>query len=280
VNPKIVCAHLSAYGREGSRKNWPGYDYLMQAEVGYLSVTGEPDGPPSRFGVSIVDMMTGLMTAFALVSGVVGARAQRKGMDMDVNLFDTALHNLSYLATWYLNNGHIQGREPRGAHPSLTPSQMFTTKDGWIFVMCNKEKFWPILADKLGHPEWVNDPRFSDFSARLKHRDEVTEMVDAALCQKTTAEWMKLLGGSVPISPVNDIGQALESDFIAEGRRTEFFPRKDGSTLAMLSPPVRVNGSQGMMNAAPHLGADTAELLEGLGWGMEDQKRLRKEGVI
>jgi crotonobetainyl-CoA:carnitine CoA-transferase CaiB-like acyl-CoA transferase len=157
---------------------------------------------------------------------------------------------------------------------------MFTTKDGWIFVMCNKEKFWPILADKLGHPEWVNDPRFSDFSARLKHRDEVTEMVDAALCQKTTAEWMKLLGGSVPISPVNDIGQALESDFIAEGRRTEFFPRKDGSTLAMLSPPVRVNGSQGMMNAAPHLGADTAELLEGLGWGMEDQKRLRKEGVI
>jgi crotonobetainyl-CoA:carnitine CoA-transferase CaiB-like acyl-CoA transferase len=280
VNPKIVCAHLSAYGRTGSRKNWPGYDYLMQAEAGYLSVTGEPDGPPARFGVSIVDMMTGLMTGFALVSGVLGARAQGKGMDMDVNLFDTALHNLSYLATWYLNNGHIQGREPRGAHPSLTPSQMFKTKDGWIFVMCNKEKFWPIFAEKMNRPEWATDPRFVNFAARLKHREELTTMVDAALGEKTTAEWMAELGGTVPVSPVNDIGQALDSDFVTEGHRTETFARKDGSTLSMLSPPILVNGAQGGLNAAPDLGADTADLLEQLGWGADDQARLRKDGVI
>ena len=84
VNPKIVCAHLSAYGREGSRKAWPGYDYLMQAEAGYLSVTGEPNGPPSRMGLSIVDLMTGLNAAFALVSGVLSARATGKGRDIDV----------------------------------------------------------------------------------------------------------------------------------------------------------------------------------------------------
>ena len=130
VNPAIVCAHLSAYGRDNPRKAWPGYDYLMQAEAGYCSLTGEPDGPPSRFGVSIVDMMTGLMCAFGLVSAVVGARRTGRGMDVDVSLFDTALHNLSYLATWYLNTGHLQGREPRGAHPSLTPSQLYRTKDG------------------------------------------------------------------------------------------------------------------------------------------------------
>ena len=149
-NPRIVCAHLSAYGREGSRRSWPGYDYLMQAEAGYLSVTGEPDGAPARFGLSVVDMMTGLMAGFALAAGVVGARATGRGMDLDVSLFDTALHNLSYLAAWYLNGGHVQGREPRGAHPSLTPSQLYRTRDGWLLVMCNKEKFWPALAEAVG----------------------------------------------------------------------------------------------------------------------------------
>ncbi|HUF86556.1 MAG TPA: CoA transferase, partial [Thermohalobaculum sp.] len=103
VNPRIVCAHLSAYGRDGPRAAWPGYDYLIQSEAGYLALTGEPDGPPSRFGLSIVDMMTGLMAAFALTSGIIGARATGRGMDLDTSLFDTGLHNLSYLAAWYLN---------------------------------------------------------------------------------------------------------------------------------------------------------------------------------
>ena len=137
INPVIVCAHLSAYGRDGPRKNWPGYDYLIQAEAGYLSVTGEPDAPPARFGLSVVDMMTGLMAVFALSSGIIGARASGKGMDLDTSLFDTGLHNLSYLATWYLNSGINQGREPRSAHPSLTPSQLYRTRVGWLFVMCN-----------------------------------------------------------------------------------------------------------------------------------------------
>ena len=93
INPKLVCAHISAYGREGERAAWPGYDYLMQAEAGYLALTGEPDGPPSRFGLSIVDQMAGLYAGFALVSGVLSARATGLGRDIDVSLFDTALQN-------------------------------------------------------------------------------------------------------------------------------------------------------------------------------------------
>jgi crotonobetainyl-CoA:carnitine CoA-transferase CaiB-like acyl-CoA transferase len=170
ANPAIVCAHLSAYGRDNPRKSWPGYDYLMQAEAGYCSLTGEPEGPPARFGVSLVDMMTGLMCAFGLVSAVVGARRTGLGMDVDVSLFDTALHNLSYLATWYLNEGHLQGREPRGAHPSLTPSQLYRTADGWIFLMCNKDKFWPVLCGRIDRPAWATDPRYSTFKARLANR--------------------------------------------------------------------------------------------------------------
>jgi crotonobetainyl-CoA:carnitine CoA-transferase CaiB-like acyl-CoA transferase len=116
-NPKIVCAHLSAYGRTGSRANWPGYDYLMQAEAGYLSLTGEPDGPPARFGLSIVDMMTGVTAATGLLAGIIEARATGRGRDIDVSLFDVALNNLNYVAAWYLNEGAVVGRAPRSAHP-------------------------------------------------------------------------------------------------------------------------------------------------------------------
>jgi len=189
-NPKIVCAHLSAYGREGPRKSWPGYDYLMQAEAGYLALTGEPDGPPSRMGLSVVDLMTGVTAGLALVSGVLSARATGAGRDIDVCLFDTALQNLAYLAVWYLNVGVNQGREPRSSHPSLTPSQLYRTKDGFIFIMCNKEKFWPELCRCIGRPEWSERPDYKDFKARLANRAKLTEELDAALSTKAPAVLM------------------------------------------------------------------------------------------
>ena len=282
INPCIVCAHLSAYGRQGSRKSWPGYDYLMQAEAGYLSLTGEPDGPPARFGLSVVDMMTGLMTAFALVSGVVGARATGRGMDVDVSLFDTALHNLSYLATWYLNGGHVQGREPRGSHPSLTPSQLYRTQDGWIFLMCNKEKFWPALAEALGRPEWADDPRFASFKARLANRELVTQILDEALSQKTTAEWLALFGGRVPAAPVFDVAQALESPFAQEQQAVADFTRREGGDpVRMLTGPVRVAGHRPPTAAAPALGADTSDILsKRLGLDAGAIEKLREKGTI
>ena len=283
ANPKIVCAHLSAYGRTGSRKTWPGYDYLMQAETGYLSLTGEPDGPPARMGLSIVDMMTGLLAAYALTAGVFGARETGQGRDMDVSLFDTALHNLSYLAAWYLNGGHVQGREARSAHPSLVPSALYRTKDGWIFLMCNKEKFWPILAEKLGHPEWADDPRFRTFKDRLANRDLVTEILDAALMQKTTDEWTKILGGAVPAAPVYDVAQALENPFVAERGGVADFARRAGEAgppVRMLTGPVRVGGAEVPARAAPALGCDTADVLSTIGLGPDDIARLRADGVI
>ena len=162
ANPAIVCVHLSAYGREGPRAAWPGYDYLMQAEAGYLSVTGEPGSPPARMGLSMVDLATGVQAALAMTSGILAARAGGKGMDLDVSLYDTAMSNLGYLACWYLTAGIVQGREPRSSHPNLTPSQLYRTRDGWLFIMCNKEKFWGELADALGRPEWKDDPRFRE----------------------------------------------------------------------------------------------------------------------
>lgn len=281
VNPKIVCAHLSAYGREGSRKDWPGYDYLMQAEAGYLSVTGDPDGAPERFGLSVVDLMTGLMTVFGLVSGIVGARASGKGMDVDVSLFDTALHNVGYLASWYLNTGHIQGREARSSHPSLTPSQLYRTKDGWLFVMCNKEKFWPVLARQLGHEEWADDPRFSTFKARLENRALVTEMLDEALMQRTTAEWLEHLSGVAPVAPVFDVKEALENPFVEEqGRIGPYTDESGQEVVRMLTGPVRVAGETLPNKAGPALGADTDDILEHIGVDEAERAELRDKKVI
>jgi crotonobetainyl-CoA:carnitine CoA-transferase CaiB-like acyl-CoA transferase len=282
VNPRIVCAHLSAYGRDGSRRSWPGYDYLMQAEAGYLSLTGEPDGPPARFGLSVVDMMTGVMTAFALVSGIVGARATGRGMDLDVSLFDTALHNLSYLGAWYLDKGHVQGREKRGAHPSLTPSQLFRTRDGWLLIMCQKQKFWEGLADGVGHPEWKADPRFATMRDRLQNRDALTEALDEALSTRTTAEWMGVLGGVVPLAPVLDVGSALENPFVHErGGIAEFERAEGGTPVRMLTGPVRVNGRPGRRRAGPGLGTDTAAILSArLGLAEDEIEKLKQGGII
>lgn len=275
ANPKIVCAHLSAYGRDGSRANWPGYDYLMQAEAGYLSLTGEPDGPPTRMGLSIVDLMTGLFAAFALVSGVLAARQTGQGRDLDVSLFDTALQNLCYLATWYLNAGHVQGREPRSAHPSLVPSQLYRTKDGFIFIMCNKERFWPVLCERTGHPEWTEDPRFRHFPDRLKNRELVNRLLDDALCARTTAEWLTHFAGQVPAAPVNDLRQALDNPFATERRRIGEY-----GAVRMIKGTVVDAAAELPAAPAPALGADTDAVLHQCGFAVGEIEALRREGVV
>jgi crotonobetainyl-CoA:carnitine CoA-transferase CaiB-like acyl-CoA transferase len=279
VNPRIVCAHLSAYGREGSRAAWPGYDYLMQAEAGHMSVTGEPDAPPARYGLSITDLMTGLACAYGLVAAVLAARESGAGRDVDVSLFDVALHNLNYLATWYLNAGHVQGREPRSAHPSLTPSQLVRTKDGWLFVMCNKEKFFGTLARALGRLEWMRDARFATFEARLKHRGELTELLDEAFGARTTAEWLAELQGKVPVAPVNDVREALESPFVAERQRVLDFAYPDGRSVRMVALPVRAGEPQ-PARAAPKMGEHTEALLAEIGYDADRLSALRDAGVI
>jgi crotonobetainyl-CoA:carnitine CoA-transferase CaiB-like acyl-CoA transferase len=282
VNPRLVCAHLSAYGRTGPRKAWPGYDYLMQAESGYLSVTGEPESPPSRMGLSIVDLMTGLMAAFGLVSCVMGARTSGKGMDVDTCLFDTAIHNLAYLATWYLNANHTQGREPRSSHPNMTPSQLYKTQDGWIFIMCNKEKFWPILAEKVGKPEWGTDPRFANFEVRLENRALLTQLLDEAFSVKTTVEWMDILGGTVPCAPVFDVAQALTNPFAVESGRVAAYTGGDvgNENISMLASPLTVGGVDLPTRAAPALGADTEDVLKSIGIAAADIAGLKQKGVL
>jgi len=252
----------------------------MQAEAGHMSLTGEPGGPPARYGLSIVDLMTGLAAAFGLLAGVMSARATGRGMDVDTSLFDVALHNLNYPGTWFLNAGTVTGRTPRSAHPSLTPSQLYRTKDGWIFIMCNKEKFWGVLALKLGRPEWATDPDFATFKARLANRERVTQMLDTELKKRTTDEWIEHFAGAVPAAPVCDVAQALENDFVAERGGITEFTYPDGRSARMIAAPIRIPGVTLPTRAAPAMGADTEAELRAAGYTTESIAALRKAGVI
>ena len=279
INPRIVCAHLSAYGCDGSRKGWPGYDYLVQAECGFLAVTGEPDGPPARFGLSMVDYMTGMTAVFALMCGLHAARASGIGRDVEVSLYDVAIHQLSYPATWYLNEELETARLPRSAHPYLVPSQLYRTKDGWIFFMCQTQRFWELLCQKIGRPELTLDPAYRDQAARHANRDRLTTVLDEALAARTTAEWLEVLGGAVPCAPVNDLRQALDNPFLAERRGIQNLDHPDRPGFKLLASPIRA-GAEVPARPAPKLGQHTDALLEELGYDQPAINDLRARGIV
>ncbi len=261
VNPKIVCAHLSAYGRKSERADWPGYDYLMQAEAGFMSMTGEPDGPPVRFGLSMVDFHTGSHLATALLAGLLGASRSGEGCDLDVCLFDTALHQLSYPATWYLNQGHVTGRLPRGAHPSIAPSQLVKTADGWGLLMCQTPKFWQLWCQLTGS-DLGADERFDSIPARRENLAALSDAVDQVMMTKTTSDWLEVLGGHVPFAPVLDIGKALDSDYVAHVEMTTRVEHPDRSEgVRTLASPFRVNGERPTLTRAPSMGEHSESLL-------------------
>ncbi|MEM0986573.1 MAG: CoA transferase [Pseudomonadota bacterium] len=261
VNPRIVCAHLSAYGRDSERAAWPGYDYLMQAEAGFMSMTGEPDGPPVRFGLSMVDFHTGSQLATAILAGILGAQRTGEGCDLDVCLFDTALHQLSYPATWYLNQGHVTGRLPRGSHPSITPSQLVKTRDGWGLLMCQTPKFWDLWC-QLTSCDLGSDPRFRDVPSRRENLSALSDAVDAVMGAKDTNDWVKILGGKVPFAPVLDIAEALDSAYISHVDMTATVDHPDRDAgVRVLASPFRINGERPAPSRAPKLGEHSSVLL-------------------
>src|SRR3954464_11901233 len=183
VNPRIVCCSLSGFGQTGPRAAQPAYDYVLQAMAGWMALTGEPDGPPVKSGLSLVDFSGGYVSALALLAGVWRARRDGVGCDCDVSLFETALSLLSYVGTWAASRGHVTERRAESAHPSIVPFQAFQTADGWITVACAKQKFWLALREALG---LADDPRFADFDGRAEHREELLAILRPRLRAMTT----------------------------------------------------------------------------------------------
>ncbi|WP_417819027.1 CaiB/BaiF CoA transferase family protein [Tritonibacter scottomollicae] len=280
VNPAIVCAHCSAYGRDNERAKWPGFDYLMQAEAGFCALTGEPDGPPVRFGLSMVDFMSGTQMAVGLLAALLDAQRSGEGCDVDVDLLSAAVHQTSYPALWYMNEGDITPRVKRGAHPSATPSQMFKAADGWMFVMAQIPKFWPILAEKIGHVELINDPRFDTPANRLKNRDVLSDILDDIFGTHSVSHWQGVLEGSVPVAPVYSLDQALDNPWLETIGMRDTVSHPDNPEMKVLSSPIKLNGERLPNKAGPLLGADNDAVLTEIGYDADAIGALRSKGVI
>jgi len=278
VKPDIICTHISAYGRDNDRADWPGYDYLMQAECGFLSVTGEPGTPPSRFGLSMIDFMTGVVAALGCVSALL-ARPNQGGRDVDISLFDVALHQLTYPGTWYLNHGIETGRVARSAHPYNTPVQLYKTRDGWIFIMCMTDKFWHLLLERLEHTELADDPRFNAMAVRAENRDALTEVLDEIFQKQNTDHWFEKLQTHIPVAPVHDLPNALDNPFVASIGMMQTMTHREFGEYRGLSNPIKIDQQRLQTHCGAGLGADNPEIL-GEELGVTDLEDLAARGVI
>ncbi len=280
ANAKVVCCSLSGFGRTGPRAGDPGYDYLLQAYAGFMSVTGEPDAPPTKCGVSIVDFAGGILSALALMIGLHRARATGVGCDLDVSLLDTAVSMLNYLAVWTLNRDWRAQRLPEGAHQSLVPSQSFQTRDGWLVIMCMKEKFWQRLVERLGLEPLRDDPRFRTFADRLAQRDALRPVLRAAFLRRTTAEWLERLRGHVPVAPVYSVEETLADEQVAAREMVIDVEHAIFGRLREVGCPIKMDGVAPRYAPAAALGADTAAVLAEIGVGADELARLRARGAV
>jgi len=210
VNKAIVCVSLSSFGMTGTRKDQPGYDYIMQAISGWMQLTGDPGGPPTKSGLPLVDYSGGLVAAISILAGIHQARSTNEGMDCDLSLFDTAISMLTYPATWMLTEDHETERTKDSSHPSVVPFQIFETSDGWISVVCAKEKFWKLLVEELKEPS-LNDDKFVNFESRYKNKEILTNILSEIFIKDTSVNWeQKLINKKIPCGIVNSLKEALD----------------------------------------------------------------------
>lgn len=281
VNPRIVCCSLSGFGTTGPRAGEPGFDYLIQGYAGYMGITGEPDGPPGKCGVSVIDFAGGYAGMVGLMVGLFDARRTGIGRDVDVSLLDTAVSMLSYFAIWSLNRDWQPERVADSGHQTLVPAQNFPTRDGWIVIFCNKEKFWQALLERMELPALAHDPRFAGFAERLAHKAELVAALKSRFAEKTTAEWLDLLRGHVPCAPVNSVAQALEDEQVRAREMILEVEHPHFGRIREVASPIRTEGEIRRPAPAPALGEHTEAILGGiLGYGGQTIARLRAEGVI
>jgi len=282
VNARVVCCSLSGFGMSGPRAAEAGYDYIMQAMAGWMSLTGDPDGPPTKSGLSLVDLAGGYVSAIALLSGLWRARRDGVGCDCDISLYETALHELMYIGTWVATGRYTPKRMTESAHPSIVPFQAFQTADGWITVACAKPKFWERLCHSLGRTDLLEDPRFKDFAGRNTNREELLPTLRSAFRERTTEEWLRQLASAgVPHGPVYEVPEALEDrQARARGDIVEINHPQLG-TVRQIASPLRISGEPNPVERAPLRGEHTDEVLRDLGGYTDEQlEALRADGTF
>jgi crotonobetainyl-CoA:carnitine CoA-transferase CaiB-like acyl-CoA transferase len=282
LNPAIVCCSLTGFGMTGPRAAEPGYDYILQGLAGWMSLTGDPDGPPTKSGLSLVDYSGGFVAAISLLAGLHAARRDGVGGDCDVSLYDTAVSLLTYPATWHLNAGFRPERTRNSAHPSLVPFQVFEASDGWLVVGCAKEKFWQRLATAVGRTDLLEDARYRTFADRAEHRESLLGEFERLFAGGTVAHWLGILGpAGVPCGPVNDVARALAEpltrarDLVVETEHPVL------GTVRQVASPVRFGSEPPEYRRAPLRGEHFDDIVRDLlGYDDDQVARLAAEGAF
>lgn len=281
-NPRIVCCAVTGYGTTGPKAPEPAYDYLIQALCGLMSLTGEPDSPPTRAGLSIIDFTAGLSAATGLLMAILAARESGRGQDVEVSLLDSGMSLLNYVAAWTLNGGYQPERVRNSGHPSVVPCQNFQAADGWLVVMCQKEAWWPKFCAVLDRPDLAADPRFSSFKQRYANRDTLIPILEEFFRQRPVAEWLNgFRRAGIPAEKINTVEEALrEPQFVERGGLLDIEHERFG-TMRLIAPAIKMPGVEIPRRSAPALGADTESILRDcLGKTDADIAALRNAGAI
>jgi len=273
-NPRLVTCSIEAFGRQGPLAGEPGYDPLMQAFAGIVSITGEADRPGVRVGASLIDIGTGVWAALGIVAALLERRDTGRGRDVGAALFDTALSLVGYQLAAAIRSGVAPGRHGT-AFPLIAPYEVFATSDGELMVAAANDRLFRTLCDRIGLPELADDPRFATNPDRLAHRGELLPPIRARLQAEPSAYWLERLAG-IPVAPVQDLVEVGEHP---QTRASGMLAQVGG--VESVLPPLRLDGERLAHDAPPPLlGQHSREVLQEVGYTGEEIDALVARGVV
>ena len=281
-NPRLIYCSVSAFGRTGPRKDSPGYEALMQAFSGIMSITGEPGGQPVRAGVSFLDLSTGILCALGVSAALLQRQTTGLGQRVDGSLLETAVSLLAFHAEGYLLTGALP-RALGSGHPSLSPYRNFKCRDGqWIFIAAANDRFWGKLARAIGLDAMAADPRFAKNQERVKNRAELEGILEQTIGQLDREPLLKRLEeADVPATPVNTVDQVMNDPQTAERGIVQRVHHAKLGEIPVVGTPLRFSRmSPGVRRAAPLRGQHTDEILAEAGYSAERIQTLRDKNVV